>query len=51
MSVRNLDLLLRPRSVAVIGASDREHTVGTSVMRNLMQSRFPGPCFCHKYRI
>jgi acetyltransferase len=45
MSVRNLDMLLRPRSVTVVGASDREHTVGTSVMRNLMQSRFPGPVF------
>jgi len=45
MSVRNLDLLLRPRSIAVIGASDREHTVGTSVMRNLMQGRFQGPVF------
>jgi acetyltransferase len=45
MSVRNLDALLRPRSVAVVGASDREHTVGTSVMRNLMQGRFAGPVF------
>ena len=45
MSVRNLDGLLRPRSIAVVGASDREHTVGTSVMRNLMQGRFAGPVF------
>jgi acetyltransferase len=45
VSLRNLDLLLRPRSVAVVGASDREHTVGTAVMRNLLKSRFPGPVF------
>jgi acetyltransferase len=45
MSVRNLELLLRPRSIALIGASEREHTVGASVMRNLLESRFPGPVF------
>lgn len=45
MSVRNLDRLLRPRSIAVVGASDREHTVGASVMRNLMRGRFRGPVF------
>ena len=38
-------MLLRPRSIAVVGASEREHTVGTSVMRNLMQARFPGPVY------
>ena len=45
MSIRNLDFLFRPRSIAVAGASDREHTVGTAVMRNLMRSRFPGPVY------
>ncbi len=45
MSIRNLDLLLRPRSIALIGASEREHTVGASVMRNLLDGRFPGPVF------
>jgi hypothetical protein len=28
MSVRNLDLLLRPRSIALVGASDREPPAG-----------------------
>ncbi|MES2787109.1 MAG: bifunctional acetate--CoA ligase family protein/GNAT family N-acetyltransferase [Pseudomonadota bacterium] len=34
MSVRNLESLLRPRSVAVIGASDRPGSVGNVVLRN-----------------
>ena len=45
MSIRNLDMLLRPRSIVVVGASEREHTVGASVMRNLMEARFPGPVY------
>ena len=45
MSVRNLDFLLRPRSVALAGASDREHSVGTAVMRNLIDGRFAGPVY------
>jgi acetyltransferase len=40
---RNLDPLLNPRSVAVIGASDRERSVGSKVVRNLLQSGYAGP--------
>jgi acetyltransferase len=43
MSVRNLDHLFRPRSVAVIGASERPHSVGFTVMRNLLSAGFAGP--------
>ena len=43
MSVRNLDSLFRPSSVAVIGASDRVRSVGSAVMRNLSDSGFEGP--------
>ncbi len=43
MSIRNLEHLFRPRSVAVIGASDRERSVGSVVMRNLRQAGFAGP--------
>jgi len=43
MSIRNLDRLLAPRSVAVIGASDREASVGRTVMRNLLAGGFAGP--------
>ena len=35
MSVRNLEAMFRPASVAVIGASDREGSVGAVVLRNL----------------
>ncbi|MBV6271875.1 bifunctional acetate--CoA ligase family protein/GNAT family N-acetyltransferase [Alcaligenaceae bacterium CGII-47] len=43
MSIRNLDYLFRPRSVVVIGATDRPHSVGSKVMSNLMQGGFQGP--------
>ena len=43
MSSRNLEHLFNPRSVAVIGASDRPHTVGATVMRNLLRGGFSGP--------
>ena len=43
MSVRHLDRLLAPRSVAVIGASERPGSVGATVWRNLRAGRFAGP--------
>ncbi|MBI5165702.1 MAG: bifunctional acetate--CoA ligase family protein/GNAT family N-acetyltransferase [Magnetospirillum sp.] len=43
MSVRNLKALLRPQSVAVIGASNKPQTPGAVVMRNLLQANFLGP--------
>ncbi len=43
MSVRNLDRLLEPKSVAVIGASDRIDSVGATVWRNLRAGAFAGP--------
>jgi len=43
MSIRNLEHLFRPRSVAVVGASTRPHSVGGTVMRNLLHGDFPGP--------
>lgn len=43
MSVRNLEYLLRPRSVAVIGASTRSRSIGNLVMRNLLEGGFTGP--------
>jgi len=35
MSIRNLDSMFAPRSVVVIGASDRPHSVGATVWNNL----------------
>jgi len=43
MSTRNLNLMLRPRSVAVIGASDRPNSVGATVIRNVLEGGFEGP--------
>lgn len=43
MSIRNLEFLLAPRSVAVIGASDRPASVGATVFRNLLAGGFQGP--------
>jgi len=42
MSVRNLDKLFKPASVALIGAIDRAGSVGTVVLRNLRRANFPG---------
>lgn len=43
MTIRNLDRVLAPRSVAVIGASEREGSVGAVVMRNILEGGFEGP--------
>lgn len=43
MSRRNLEHLFNPVSVALIGASDRPHSIGATVMRNLVQGGFKGP--------
>ena len=37
-----LSPLLRPRSIAVLGASEREHTVGSEIMHNLQQGGYEG---------
>lgn len=42
MSVRNLEYLFHPRSIAMIGASDRAGSVGATVYRNLLEGGFPG---------
>lgn len=43
MTIRNLNYLFRPKSVAVAGASDRVGSLGATVMRNLLQAGFAGP--------
>ncbi len=45
MSIRHLDALFDPHSVAVIGASDRPGSVGATVWRNLRRGGFEGPCW------
>src|SRR4051812_21254558 len=43
MSVRHLDSLFRPASIALVGASDRPGSLGSVVLRNLRQGGFAGP--------
>ncbi|HET9978483.1 MAG TPA: bifunctional acetate--CoA ligase family protein/GNAT family N-acetyltransferase [Burkholderiaceae bacterium] len=43
MSIRHLDRLFDPASVAVIGASPRAGSVGATVWRNLRAAGFTGP--------
>ncbi|TAL03245.1 MAG: GNAT family N-acetyltransferase [Rhodospirillaceae bacterium] len=45
MSVRNLHHVLRPRSVAIIGASPRPGSVGQVVLSNVVASGFRGPIY------
>lgn len=40
-----LDVLFAPKSVAVIGASEKPRTVGRTVLRNLMDSPFGGAVY------
>src|SRR5471030_2649760 len=42
MSVRNFDKLFKPRSVALIGATDRAGSVGAVILRNLRRAGFRG---------
>ena len=43
MSIRNLDLMYAPKSVALIGASAREGSVGNVLLDNLLTAGLPGP--------
>lgn len=43
MSIRNLDVFFRPRSVALIGASTRPNAIGHVIAQNLMAGGFEGP--------
>ncbi len=45
MTVRNLDSVFKPRSVALIGASERSGSLGALIARNLFGSPLPGPVF------
>ena len=43
MSLRNLDRLFKPQSIALIGASKRAGSVGSVVAQNLFHAGFAGP--------
>lgn len=43
MSQRGLEALLRPQSIAVIGASEKPNRAGSWMMSNLLSGGFAGP--------
>ncbi len=43
MTIRNLEFAFKPRSVALIGASQRENSVGRMLFENLLAGGFGGP--------
>ena len=43
MSVRNLDVLFRPRSIALVGASKEPRSIGAVLAHNLFNAGFDGP--------
>jgi acetyltransferase len=54
MATLNLDKIFNPKSVAIIGASDEEGTVGRALMRNFVEVGFEGnvyPVNLHKTEI
>ena len=42
MSQYNLNRIFKPRQVAVVGASEKAGTIGTALMRNLIDGGFSG---------
>ncbi len=44
-SKHHLDPLLRPESIAVVGASERTGSVGRQTMENLLTGRYPGKLY------
>jgi len=45
MSVYNLDKIFHPKSVAIIGASDKKESMGWAVMHNLVNSGYTGDIY------
>lgn len=42
MGVDNLDKIFQPKSIAVIGASEKKESVGFAIMQNLINGKYPG---------
>lgn len=45
MSIHNLEFMFKPRSVAMIGASEKAGKIGTVLMRNLVSAGFKGSIY------
>ncbi len=42
MGQQNLDRIIKPQKVAVIGASEKPDSIGSVLMKNLIEANFPG---------
>ena len=42
---RSLDMIFRPQSVAVVGASNKPGNIGREIVHNLIEFEFQGPVF------
>ena len=42
MTIRNLDRLMAPRSIVLVGASEQPGSVGEVVTRNILKAGFDG---------
>ncbi|MCR4880334.1 MAG: acetate--CoA ligase family protein [bacterium] len=43
--VKELDSIMKPKSIAVIGASTKEHTIGSDIMKRLQEYKFAGKIY------
>ena len=43
--MNNLDSIMKPRAIAVIGASTRAHTIGSDIMKRLQEYGFTGAIY------
>lgn len=43
--MQRLDHIMKPRSIAVIGASTKAHTIGSDIMKRLQEYGFTGPIY------
>lgn len=43
--MHSLDKIMRPQSIAVIGASTKAHTIGSDIMKRLQEYHFPGKIY------
>ncbi|HCB11080.1 MAG TPA: GNAT family acetyltransferase [Cyanobacteria bacterium UBA11991] len=41
----NLDKIMKPKSIAVIGASTKDHTIGSDIMKRLEEYKFKGKIY------
>ncbi|MGM0532485.1 MAG: CoA-binding protein, partial [Bacteroidota bacterium] len=45
VTIRNLDFVFHPASVALVGASHKQGSIGTLIARNLLEGGFEGDLF------